>query len=255
MPVNETQPLPQFHTAEFEGQSSGYSCSICTEPIAGNFYRIVNGEKACWSCSQRVLSAKPRDTHAAFSRALLYGAGGALLGLILYSAVGILLHLEIGFISLAVGFLVGKAMMMGSGNIGGRRYQWAAVVLTYAAVSLSAVPITIAQYRSERPAASQVNPSTPTAGTPETPQQASPDGAQAGAEKESSVPAAGARNATPHLAKLAGTLLLLGLASPLLGFIGNPAGGLIGLIILLVGVRIAWRLTAGSPLPALEGPC
>jgi len=29
---------------------------------------------------------------------------------------------------------------------------------------------------------------------------------------------------------------------------------LIGLIILLVGVRIAWHMTAGARLPAIEGP-
>ena len=241
MPVNETQPLPQFHTAEFEGQSSGYSCSICNKPIAGNFYRIVNGEKACWSCSQRVLSVQPRDTHAAFSRAVVYGLGGALLGLILYSAVGILLHLEIGYVSLAVGFLVGRAMMMGSGNIGGRRYQWTAVALTYAAVSLSAIPIAIAPYLGEHPAAAQVR-------------QANP-GSQSNAA-DASMLATGAHKAMPpDWGKAIGTLLVLGLASPLLEFGGNPVGGLIGLIILLVGVRIAWRLTAGSPLPALEGPC
>src|SRR6266513_3468675 len=145
MPVNDQQNLPQFHTAEFEGQSTGDTCCICKTPITGSLYRI-NGVKACSACSQRVLSARPQDTHAAFSRALLYGVGGALLGLILYSAVGILLHLQIGYVSLAVGFLVGKAMMMGSGDVGGRRYQWTAVALTYAAVSLSAIPIAVAGY-------------------------------------------------------------------------------------------------------------
>src|SRR6266511_1569040 len=254
MPTENQQDVPQFQTAEFHGQpTAGNACCICKQPISGSFYRI-NGAKACQACSQRVLSARPRDTHAAFSRALGYGLGGALLGLILYSAVGILLHLEIGYVSLAVGFLVGKAMMMGSGNIGGRRYQWTAVVLTYAAVSLSAIPISIAQYAHEGPAAVQVRPSTPTAGAPGTPQQASPESAQAGADAEASVPAASAQKAKPDWAKTIGVLLLLGLASPLLAFTGNAASGLIGVVILLVGVRIAWRQTAGACLPAIEGP-
>jgi hypothetical protein len=170
--------------------------------------------------------------------------GGALLGLILYAAVGILLHLQIGYVSLAVGFLVGKAMMMGSGNIGGRRYQWTAVALTYAAVSLSAIPIAIAQYASERPAAAQL-------------QQANPGSAESSAtDARASEPAPDAQKAmAPNWGKAIGTLLILGLASPLLEFGVNPAGGLIGLIILLVGVRIAWQLTAGARLPAIEGPC
>jgi hypothetical protein len=41
-------------------------------------------------------------------------------------------------------------------------------------------------------------------------------------------------------------LALLGLASPLLE-LQNPVQGLIGLVILFVGIRIAWQLTAGAP--------
>lgn len=59
----------------------------------------------------------------------------------LYSAFTILTHIEIGYVSLAVGFIVAKAMMMGSNGVGGRKYQITAVLLTYAAVSLSALPI------------------------------------------------------------------------------------------------------------------
>ena len=237
MPTQNQQDVPQFQTAEFQGQSAtGDACCICKKPVAGSYYHI-NSAKACSPCSQRVLSARPRDTHAAFSRALLFGMGGALLGLVLYAAVGILLHLQIGYVSLAVGFLVGKAMMMGSGNIGGRRYQWIAVVLTYAAVSLSAIPIALAQYAHDRPATAQV-------------QQASPESTQATAD----APAPAAQTAKPELGKAIGVLLLLGLASPFLEFSGNAAGGVIGLIILLVGVRIAWRLTEGVRLPAIEGP-
>ena len=38
-----------------------------------------------------------------------------------------------------------KAMMKGSGGIGGRRYQVAALLLTYGSVSMAAVPIAISQ--------------------------------------------------------------------------------------------------------------
>ena len=43
--------------------------------------------------------------------------------------------------------LGGKAMHLGSRGVGGRRYQLVAVLLTYLAVSLSAVPIAIHQMR------------------------------------------------------------------------------------------------------------
>src|SRR5208282_5296905 len=156
--MSETKNLsdvPQFQTAELPAQPSGDACCICHNPISGPYYRI-KGSMACAACSAKVLARKPKDSHAAFTRALLFGLGGALLGLVLYSAVGILLHLQIGYVSLAVGYLVGKAMMMGSGNIGGRRYQWLAIALTYAAVSLSAVPIAIAQYSQEHPHTAQL---------------------------------------------------------------------------------------------------
>ena len=239
MATQNQQYVPQFQTAEFHGQpATGDACCICKGPVATSFYRI-NGEKACEACSQRVISARPRDTPAAFSRALGYGLGGALLGLILVAAVGILLHLQIGYVSLAAGYLIGKAMMLGSRNIGGRRYQWTAVVLTYAAISISAVPIAIAQYVQEQPAAAHVQLADPE----------SPD-----ADAQDPGPARSSPQANPNWGKTIGMLLVLGLASPLLDFTGNVAGGLIGLIILLVGVRIAWRITAGPSLPAIEGP-
>jgi predicted outer membrane lipoprotein len=57
---------------------------------------------------------------------MIFGVGGAILGLILYSAFGIITGLEIGYLPLAVGYIVGKAVGMGSGGVGGRRYQIAA---------------------------------------------------------------------------------------------------------------------------------
>jgi len=53
-------------------------------------------------------------------------------------------------------------------------------------------------------------------------------------------------------AKAIGVLALIGLASPFLE-LANPAHGIIGLIILFVGIRIAWKLTAGRQVNIL-GP-
>jgi len=52
--------------------------------------------------------------------------------------------------------------------------------------------------------------------------------------------------------KAVGVLALLGLASPFLE-LSDPAHGIIGLIILFVGIRIAWKITAGRPVNIL-GP-
>jgi len=53
-------------------------------------------------------------------------------------------------------------------------------------------------------------------------------------------------------ARAVGLLALLGLASPLLA-LAHPAQGLIGLIILLVGIQIAWKITAARQLN-ISGP-
>ncbi len=234
---NDAQSLPQFQTAEFhEPPPAGDACCVCRQPIVGSYYRL-NGSMACPACSQRIQSQRPVDTHAAFSRAILFGLGGALLGLILYSAVGILLHIEIGYVSLAVGYLVARAMMMGSGNIGGRRYQYLAVALTYAAVSLSAIPMGIASYVQHRPSNAQVEKSK----APASPQDAS---------NSADAP----ESSTPSLGKVLGILLLYGLASPFLELSGNFVSGALGLVILLVGTRIAWRMTSGPPRLTVEGP-
>jgi hypothetical protein len=52
--------------------------------------------------------------------------------------------------------------------------------------------------------------------------------------------------------KAVGVLALLGLASPFLE-LSDPAHGVIGLIILFVGIRIAWKITADRPVNIL-GP-
>jgi hypothetical protein len=89
----------------------------------------------CGRCADRIRRETPQDSHAAFVRAFLFGFGGFAIGLALYAGFVIATGISIGYISLAVGWIVGKAMMMGSGGVGGRRYQITAVLLTYAAVS------------------------------------------------------------------------------------------------------------------------
>jgi uncharacterized membrane protein len=115
-----------------------------------------------------------------------------------------------------VGFIVGKAMNFGSRGVGGRRYQVVAVLLTYLAVSLSAVPIAIHQMRQH---------------------QAQPQSADAAA----------ARGGEMNLGKTLGVLALVGVASPFLD-LADPVHGIIGLVILFVGIRFAWRFTAGRTL-------
>lgn len=214
--------MPQFATAEYAGKPGETACKSCGQPIDGAYYR-VDGAFTCANCAQRIKEQTLKDSHPAFVRGVLFGVGGAILGLIIYVVFALATGWVVGYISLAVGYIVGKAIIMGSGGTGGRRYQMAAVLLTYIAVSLAAVPIAISQHMKQRSMQQH---------------------AQAGAAAVSAP--------TMSPAKAAGMLVIVGLASPFLG-LSNPAHGIIGLIILFVGIRIAWQITAGKPVNIL-GP-
>jgi hypothetical protein len=112
----------------------------------------------------------------------------------------------------------------------------AAVLLTYMAVSLSAVPIAVSQYMKQKSAQQHAQVTDPAA-------------IQAPKPKMSP-------------GRALGMLTILGLTSPFLG-LSHLAQGIIGLVILFVGLRIAWRITAGKsvnivgpisePVPAATG--
>jgi hypothetical protein len=190
---------PQFATAEYAAKDPKLTCAGCRRPISGTYF-LINGRPACAECTQQIQARVTEDSHAAFVRAVVFGIAGALVGFALYVAFALATGIVIGFMSLAVGFLVGKAMSIGSGGVGGRRYQIVAVLLTYLAVSMSAVPIAIYHLQQRGPVRIDI-------------------------------------------AKAA----LLGIASPILD-LQDPAHGLIGLVILFVGLRFAWKLTAGRTL-------
>jgi hypothetical protein len=214
MEENTGGGVPQFATAEFADSGAANPCKACGQPISGSSYQ-VNGVLVCAPCTEKIKAQFPADSHAAFVSCVMFCIGGDILGLALYVSFAVGTGLVIGFVSLAVGFIVGKAIVLGSGGVRGRRYQIAAVLLTYVAVSLSAVPIAISQQMKHR-------------------------GEQAVQTTQEQV-AAPKSNAV----KAIGALAMLGLASPFLD-LAEPAHGLIGLVILFVGIRIAWQLTAGK---------
>jgi len=137
-----------------------------------------------------------------FVLSLVLGIGAALVGLAFYATFTIVTHFYVGYVALAVGLLVGSAVKFGSKGVGGPKYQITAVVLTYAAISLSAIPILIAR--------------TIERGAPNT-----------------------------DWAAMAPKLILWGIASPFLE-LRYGVFGIIGLVILFVGLRIAWRVTAAK---------
>jgi hypothetical protein len=232
---NLPESMPQFTTAEY-AQPRGDQCAACKQPLTAQYYR-VNGKMACPSCTERLQRTLPQDSHAAYVRGILFGVGAAILGMIFYAGFTILTGLYVGYVSLAVGWFVAKAIMLGSKGIGGRRYQILAVLLTYAAVSLAAVPIAISAYVKAKDKIS----------TAQTQKQSTAADQAAHPEQSPDAPAENSRAAA------LGRLLLLGLASPFLE-LQDPLHGAIGLLILFVGIRIAWRMTQNSRSADIQGP-
>jgi hypothetical protein len=234
-----TPDMPQFATAEYAHIPGTERCRICNNVVFDDYYR-VNNQMACAKCAGEARQGQPSDSHAAFARALLLGGGAAVLGLILYAGFTIATNFYFGYIAVAVGWLVAKAMLKGSNGIGGRRYQIAAVLLTYAAISMAAVPIGIAGV---------VKPDKQKAA-----QQKQAGEGNAASGEDSGSPGNGQQvpKTRGGLAGLLMQLLLVGLASPFLE-LQDPVHGLIGLVILFVGLRIAYQLTGPRPLE-VDGP-
>jgi len=233
-----SNPTPQFGTAEYVGSPGGDHCRYCHQLISGNYYRINDG-MACPGCAEKARGEVAKDNHAAYLRGLSYGIGAAILGLILYATFAIVTGIVIGYISLAVGWMVGKAIMKGSNGVGGRRYQITAVLLTYAAVSMAAIPIWIhyaGEHKQKQTQQQRLEA--------EQRQLESDSGPQS--QQVSPAPVKPRLTLGAWLVRV----MLLGLASPFVEVWegGISFGWLIGLVILFVGMKFAWRITAGRPL-------
>lgn len=253
-------PPPQFGTAEYESAGADH-CKFCNQLVGTQYYRV--GEAmVCGSCALRLKSEMPVETGGRYARSLLFGFGAALVGMALYAAVAIATGWTIGFVSLAVGWLVGQGMMKGSAGFGGRKYQLTAVALTYFAVSVAAIPIYFSQvwksgeFKQERVEGTKSSEGTKTDAAPESAPARAPAPAdektqpEAAGAAEGEAPAAGEEPMGLGMVLL--TLLLVGLASPFLA-LADPVHGAIGLVIIFVGLQIAWQKTAATAL-VVDGP-
>jgi hypothetical protein len=226
---------PQFSTAEYAQTPGTDRCRICGNLIAGEYYR-VNNQMACATCAQQAQAGQPADSHAAYLRGLLLGIGAAIVGLAAYATFTVVTGWYLGYIALGVGWFVAKAIAKGSNGLGGRRYQITAVLLTYTAISMAAIPIGISYaIKHEQPKAIRKSSDNPFPG-----------------ENNSVQPSETQPKQEVHLGAFAGQLLLLGLASPFMA-LQDPFHGAIGLFILFIGLRIAWQLTAAKRLE-VDGP-
>jgi hypothetical protein len=232
----------QFETAEYGDKSGIEKCAQCNQQIIGSYYRL-NNRRVCPACAE-LAKASRLNTEGNFFRGLIFGIGAAILGLIFYSAFEIATGWIIGYLSLAVGYIIAKAMMKGSGGFGGRKFQIAAALLTYGAVSLSAVPVAIHQIATK---GSSDNRQAQTQTLTPTGDESQNSDTQTGVVSNQSE-----RDKGTGLFSALGYLLLIGLASPFLE-LASGFSGIIGLVILFVGINIAWK-TTGADKMLILGP-
>jgi hypothetical protein len=144
IPMNDQTPSAadagelQFDQAEVAAPAAGLPvCTACRQAIPDHYFQ-VNGAILCERCST---AAKAHLTGGSsfgrFVKAFVYGFGAAVAGFALYFGVLKLTGMEIGLISIVVGFMVGAAVRKGSGGRGGALYQLTAVFLTYLAIAVS----------------------------------------------------------------------------------------------------------------------
>ncbi|MEP6999364.1 MAG: hypothetical protein ABI969_02720 [bacterium] len=113
------------------------SCAECKN-ILRTVYFNLDGRPLCPKCQQIYRERIDRGTgSAAMGRAILYGTGAAIAGML---GVGLLLMFVGAFriiASVGVAYLVAKAIGKATANYGGRHYQILAVSLTYLALGFA----------------------------------------------------------------------------------------------------------------------
>jgi len=257
---NEPQKL-QFdrvettHASGDLAASPSVTCVVCHRSVGGSYY-TANGKPICASCRDVVTSAAATPRSAGpILRAALFGLGAAVAGAAIYYAVIAIANLEIGIVAILIGYMVGWAVRKGAGGSGGRRFQILAVALTYWAVGLAYAPLAFKQMvGGPNKISASVLATDSTAGP--TIGERLGDSTQAvanAAESTGKTASADTEASRSHALKAIGALALLVFALPVLSVFGSLPFGLISALIIFIGMRQAWQMTA-APRLAISGP-
>jgi hypothetical protein len=247
----------QFEQADFGSDpAAGQTCSSCDSTIAGEYY-TVNGELVCASCRETLaaLLQAPRSAFSGFFRAALYGLIAAMIGTTIYYGISwITGGWEFGLIAIVVGFMVGKAVFLGSGSRGGRVFQVLAVLLTYCSIVSSYVPEIIESLQDQAAQQDATQLGVEEAGDAELAASQPP---QSDAPVQETIAVAPAEPMVQveeefSLVELVIAYIfvfIFALALPFLAGFEN----LIGLVIIGIGLWQAWKLSARPDL-SIDGP-
>ncbi len=137
----------QFDQAEYTTPTpDGPSCGVCQSSINGEYYE-TGGKVCCPSCRDRVEAAFRGGSRVArVLKAFLFGSVAAGIGAALYYAIQRATGYNIGLVAVVVGVMVGRAVRKGTGDRGGRFYQFLAVFLTYSAIASMYAPLVVQEF-------------------------------------------------------------------------------------------------------------
>ncbi len=149
MSSEKTDQDLQFDKAEFDAPTLGIACASCKNELTQQYFS-VNSQSLCAGCTETVRTTLNRKSGAKeILKSILFGLGAAIAGFIIYFAVLKITGYEIGLIAILVGYMVGKAVMIGSDYRGGIKYSVIAVLLTYISIVSTYVPLIIEEMRKQ----------------------------------------------------------------------------------------------------------
>ncbi len=127
------------------------TCAGCQGPLTDSYWS-AGGAVLCADCKAAVEAGQqaapdPLSRVARLTRATVFGLGGMLVGASVWYLVERFAQIRVGLIAILLGWLVGKAVFIGSGRRGGTHYQILAVVLTYLGFGAAYLPFLLGAAR------------------------------------------------------------------------------------------------------------
>ena len=213
------------------------TCAACRVAIESEYYD-VNASQVCGRCRTAIESATSTPPGLLpLVRAGAFGLGAGVVGAAIYYAVIAITHLEIGLVAILIGYMVWYAVRRGARGRGGFRFQVLAIALTYAAVALAYTPLAIKGL---------IDASPQKAGA-----------VAAGRSVSVTTPdSSGGVTTEPRRGSLLLALALMFAfvaALPVMMVLGSLPSGLISALIIFIGMRQAWGMTA-APVIQIFGP-
>jgi len=234
------------------------TCTKCNRAVT-TYYYTVDDAPICSMC-KRTLEMEQVRRRAGMMRAALYGLGAAIAGAAIYYGVIAITNLEIGIVALLIGYMVGYGVRSGAGR-GGRRFQVLAAGLTYLSVGMAYSPLALGPILNGRAAAALLMKQKAAPKSPNVAPAASPDQdtASAASSEASAAPKVARPRTSIRPRRMTLRLFVLGLGAlalfvtvlPIFAVLGSMPSGLISALIIGIGMRRAWKMTAET---GAEGP-